>query len=99
MVYFKKVNSFLVWDAPLLVTIGSGHCFDMIFGKIENDLERGFVKHRLNCLLITDPYDFSKVIDMQMMNQVLNGTHFPLIIFIVNLVHVHPKYVLVLEFT
>ena len=23
--------------------------------KIENGLERGFVKHRLNCLLITDP--------------------------------------------
>ena len=27
----------------------------MIVGKIENDLGRGFVKHRLNCLLITDP--------------------------------------------
>ena len=26
----------------------------MIVGKIENGLERGFVKHRLNCLLITD---------------------------------------------
>ena len=28
---------------------------DMIVGKIENDLKRGFVQHRLNCLLITDP--------------------------------------------
>ena len=27
----------------------------MIVGKIENGLERGFLKHRLNCLLITDP--------------------------------------------
>ena len=27
----------------------------MTFGKIENGLERGFVKHRLNCLLKTDP--------------------------------------------
>ena len=26
-----------------------------MIGKIENSLERGFVKHRLNCLLITDP--------------------------------------------
>ena len=26
-----------------------------IVSKIENGLERGFVKHRLNCLLITDP--------------------------------------------
>ena len=28
----------------------------MIIGKIENALERGFVKHRLNCLLITDTW-------------------------------------------
>ena len=27
----------------------------MIVGKIEDGLERGFVKHRLNCLSITDP--------------------------------------------
>ena len=27
----------------------------MTVGKIENGLERGFVKRRLNCLLITDP--------------------------------------------
>ena len=27
----------------------------MTVGKIENGLERGFVKHCLNCLLITDP--------------------------------------------
>ena len=27
----------------------------MTVGKIENILERGFVKHRLDCLLITDP--------------------------------------------
>ena len=27
----------------------------MTVGKIDNGLERGFVKHRLNCLLITDP--------------------------------------------
>ena len=48
--------SFLVWDASLLVTkLGSRQCLDMIVGKIENGLERGFVKHRLNCLLITDP--------------------------------------------
>ena len=30
----------------------------MIVGKIENGLERSFVKHRLNCLLITDPVSF-----------------------------------------
>ena len=34
----------------------------MIFGKIENGLERGFVKHRLNCLLITDPVSFVDVV-------------------------------------
>ena len=28
---------------------------DMTVGKIENGLERDFVKHSLNCLLITDP--------------------------------------------
>ena len=39
----------------LLVTVGSRQCLDMIVGKIENGLVRGFVKHRLNCLLITDP--------------------------------------------
>ena len=27
----------------------------MIVGKIESGLERGFVKHRPNCRLITDP--------------------------------------------
>ena len=32
----------------------------MTVGKIENGLERGFVKHRLNCLLITDPLCFSQ---------------------------------------
>ena len=43
-------------DASLLVTVGSRQCLDMIVGKIENGfIERGFVKHRLNCLLITDP--------------------------------------------
>ena len=30
----------------------------MIVGKIENGLDRGFVKHRLNCLLIADPISF-----------------------------------------
>ena len=33
----------------------------MIVGKIENGLERhGFVKDRLNCLLITDPVSFKR---------------------------------------
>ena len=31
----------------------------MIVGKIVNGLERGFVKHRLNCELITDPLNLS----------------------------------------
>ena len=35
-------------------------CLDMIVGKIENGLERGFVKHRLNCLLKTDPEGLSE---------------------------------------
>ena len=57
MVYFRKIlNSFLVWDASLFVTVGSRQCLDVTVGKIENGLERVFVKHRLNCLLITDPY-------------------------------------------
>ena len=57
MVYFREINSFLVWNASLLVTVNSKQCLDMNVGKIENGLhvERGFVKHRLNCLLITDP--------------------------------------------
>ena len=33
----------------------------MIVGKIENGLERGFVKHGLNCLLLTDPECFKGV--------------------------------------
>ena len=45
----------LVWDGSLLVTVNSRQCLDMTVGKIENGLERGFVKHRLNCLSITDP--------------------------------------------
>ena len=49
------MNSFLVWDASRLVTVGSRQCLDMIVGKIENGLERGFVKHCQNCLSITDP--------------------------------------------
>ena len=52
---FRSLKDRDVWDASLLVTVGSRQCLDMIVGKIENDLERGFVKHRLNCLLITDP--------------------------------------------
>ena len=44
-----------MWDASLLVTVTSRLCLDIAFGKIENGLERCFVKHRLNCLLITDP--------------------------------------------
>ena len=35
---------------------------DMAVGKIKNILERGFVKHRLNCLLITDPMTWGKKI-------------------------------------
>ena len=50
------MNGFLVWDVSLLVTVSSRQCFDMTVGKIENGLERGFVKHCLNCLLITDPW-------------------------------------------
>ena len=55
MVYFKEINSFLVFDVSLLVTVGSRQCLDMIGGKIGDGLEHGFVKHRLNCLLKTDP--------------------------------------------
>ena len=33
----------------------------MIVCKIENGLEVGFVKHRLNCLLITDPKGLKKL--------------------------------------
>ena len=53
VVYFKQINSFLVFDTSLLVTIGSRQCLDMIqiVSKIENGLEGSFVKHRLNCLL------------------------------------------------
>ena len=34
----------------------------MIVGKIENGLERRFVKHQLNCLLITNPKCYRPVI-------------------------------------
>ena len=51
----SAINSFLVWDASFLATVSSSQCLDMTGGKIENGLERGFVKHRLNYLLITDP--------------------------------------------
>ena len=33
----------------------------MTVGKIENGLERGFVKHRLYYLLITDPMSFAYI--------------------------------------
>ena len=32
----------------------------MTVGKIENNLEHGFVKHHLNCLLVTDPMTWGK---------------------------------------
>ena len=51
-----------MFDASLLVTVGSRQYLDVIFGKIENGLERGFVKHRLNCLFITDPDWFCGVV-------------------------------------
>ena len=41
-----------------VVTVGSTQCLDMIVGNVENDLEHGFVKHRLNCLWTTDPVSF-----------------------------------------
>ena len=47
------INSFLAWDARLLVTVSSRQCLDMTVVKIENGSERRFVKHRLNCLVIT----------------------------------------------
>ena len=53
-----KMNSFLVWDTSLLVIVSSRQCLDMTVGKLEDGLESGFVKHRLNCLLITDPKSF-----------------------------------------
>ena len=46
MVYFREINSFLVWDASILVTVNSRQCLDVTDGKIENALERGLVKHR-----------------------------------------------------
>ena len=33
----------------------------MTVGTIENGLEPGFVKHRLNCLLMTDPKNFTSL--------------------------------------
>ena len=36
----------------------------MTVGKIENALERGFVKHCLNCLLITDPISLERTCDV-----------------------------------
>ena len=51
------MNSFLVWDASLLVTVSSRQFLYMTVGKIENGLERGF-KDLLNCLLITEPKRF-----------------------------------------
>ena len=38
-----------------LLLSATRQCLDVTVGKIEDGLERGFVKHRLNCLLITDP--------------------------------------------
>ena len=51
-----------MFDASLLDTVGSRQRLDVIIGKIENDLERGFAKHRLNCPLITDPDWFCGVV-------------------------------------
>ena len=42
----------------------------MIVGKIENGLERGFVKHRLDCLLITDPLCFCPIVVLTIFNLV-----------------------------
>ena len=40
---------------------------DIIVAKIENGLERGFVKHRLNCLLVTDTISLTfKVISLHL---------------------------------
>ena len=44
-------------QAFFFVSVSSRQCLDMTVGKIENGLERGLVKHRLSCLLKTDPED------------------------------------------
>ena len=60
--YIDPLKSFLVWGASCLpVTVSSRQCLDRTVGKIENGLERCFVKHRLNCILITDPNSFCSV--------------------------------------
>ena len=54
--YCKWINSFLVWDASPFVAVSSSQCLDMTVGKIENGLERGFVKHLITVtqhLLVT----------------------------------------------
>ena len=45
---FKKINAFLVFSICFHETVHNKCCLDKIVGQIENDLERGFVKHWLN---------------------------------------------------
>ena len=47
-------------QAFLLPSAGSRQYLDMTVGKIENGLKRGFIKRRLNYLLITDPERFRR---------------------------------------
>ena len=48
MVYFKKINAFLVYFICFRKTVHNYWCLDKTVGQIENSLERGFVKHWLS---------------------------------------------------
>ena len=48
-VFFKKINAFLVFSVCFHKTVYNKWCFIVkIVGKIENDLESGFVKQWIN---------------------------------------------------
>ena len=47
------------WSILYAKTFRNEWCLDKIIGPIENDLERGFVKHWLNCVEITGSLSLS----------------------------------------
>ena len=52
---FQKINAFLVFSKCFHKTVHNKWCLDKVVGQIENDLERGFVNHWLNYVLIFGP--------------------------------------------
>ena len=74
---FKKINAFLVFSICFDKTGHNKWCSDKIARQIENDLERGFVKHRLNIWPCNFTFDFWNLSIMRVPNKFFGMRDFP----------------------